>query len=53
MKLTLHVVLLAAMVQPLSVQSLQPLGVEALTNQIRISWPTIPGKFYDLLTAKQ
>jgi hypothetical protein len=32
----------------LEAQRFVPLEVEPLTNQIRLSWPTIPGKTYDL-----
>jgi Asp-tRNA(Asn)/Glu-tRNA(Gln) amidotransferase A subunit family amidase len=37
----------------LTAQHFVPLGAESLTNQIHISWPTIPGKTYDLFWSDQ
>jgi Asp-tRNA(Asn)/Glu-tRNA(Gln) amidotransferase A subunit family amidase len=41
------------LVSPLCAQPFLPTAVEALTNQIRVSWPTIPGKYYDVYTSDQ
>ena len=51
--LTLLLASAGALLAPLSAQPFLPVAVEPAANQLRLTWPTIPGVYYDVYTSDQ